>query len=133
MSCDWNVHCLDCKVTHGFDDANHQQDLMLFLCKHADSIAALAEMAADQKAPCGPGDRSVTLETPYGRIDPTWFREHLGHNLIPIDEYGAILGQCHEWVRCKECGSTSQCALDAGHEDPHSQRRPGPAAENHAG
>lgn len=25
MSTDWNIHCLDCNVTLGFDDANHRE------------------------------------------------------------------------------------------------------------
>lgn len=113
MSTDWNVHCLDCKVTHTFDDANHQDGLMLTLCKHADTIALLAEVTS--------ADRDIELRTPWGAIDAAWFRTHLGHNLVPIDEYGRVLGVCHELVSCGECRVSHHCVLEAGHDPPHSR------------
>ena len=82
MSTDWNVHCRTCKDTHGFDDANHQESLMWLLVDQAPAIAALAPlMDADS-------NDSVELKCYYGRIDPQWFRAHLGHDLVPISEYG---------------------------------------------
>lgn len=83
MSCDWNIYCRTCNATHDFLDANHKEDLMWHLIRHASSIAALA--------PLMEGDLfngNLELRTFYGRIDSRWFRDHLGHDLVPISEYG---------------------------------------------
>ena len=107
MSTDWNVHCVDCNDTHGFDDANHQDELMAMLCKHADAIAALAPLLTDHM--------DIELRTYWGRINPSWFAQHKGHKLVPISEYGYLLTQCVEYVKCA-CGSMQRCTLDAGHK-----------------
>lgn len=113
MSTDWNVHCLDCKATLRFDDANHDDKVMAALCKHAGAIAALAPLIGE----LGPLD--VALEVPHrGAIDPGWFAAHLGHRLVPISEYGHILDQCAEYVACV-CGGLRRCVLAFGHERPH--------------
>lgn len=114
MSCDWSVHCLDCQATHRFGDANHQEDVMLLLCKHAAAIAGLAGLVAEP-ALQGWG---VGISTPWGSVDPAWFRDHLGHRLAPINEYGQILGRCSEWVTC-ECGTVHPCAREQGHDGEH--------------
>lgn len=113
MSCDWNIHCLDCKVTHTFDNANHCEDLMLFLIRHADSIAALAELENDQTR-----RHDVELRTTYGPVSAMWFCKHLGHNLAPIDEYGHILGRCTKWVACTGCDTQHPCVLNPEHVGP---------------
>lgn len=110
MSTDWNVHCVTCNSTHGFDDANHQEALMELLCKHADAIATLAPLVAS--------DGCVELRTLWGRIDPAWFAEHRGHKLVPISEYGDLLTDCTEYVQCK-CGSRQRCTLERGHDGDH--------------
>lgn len=115
MSTDWNVHCLDCKSTHTFDDANHQLDLMLALCRHAEAIAGLAELVADIGT-------DIELKTYWGAVDPGWFRFHLGHQLLPISEYGDVYGHCTERVRCCDkptCHTYSKCTQLAGHIGDH--------------
>lgn len=113
MSRDWHVYCVDCGVTHAFDDANHQDDLMLLLCKHADTLAILSEFMVEAL------EELVSLRTPWGDIDCVWFRAHLGHNLRPIDEYGQVLGVCHLRIQCGACGNHDQrCVLESGHEEP---------------
>lgn len=110
MSTDWHIHCVDCKATHHFDDANHREPLMLALCRHAEAIATLADLFADTDA------FDVELRTMNGRIDPTWFREHLGHQLLPIDEYGTLIGQCWKYVDCGHCRQRQHCGLPRDHE-----------------
>jgi hypothetical protein len=85
MSIDWNVHCLDCKATHKFEDANHQDHLMALLCKHADAIADLADLVVEA------GENDIELKTWWGRVDVQWFKTHRGHRLVPISEYGELL------------------------------------------
>ena len=110
MSTDWHVHCVDCNVSHTFDDANHQDRLMLLLIKHADAIASLAALQSE--------DRSIELRTLWGQIEANWFLNHRGHTLMPIDEYGRLLDQCHERVTC-ECTMVWPCTLKLGHDGPH--------------
>jgi hypothetical protein len=114
VSTDWNVHCLDCKSTHKFDDANHMDDVMASLCTHAAAIAALAPLLAES--------RHVQLVVEHhGGVDAAWFVTHLGHRLVPISEYGDILGQCAEYVVCG-CGSSSRCTRAYGHDGDHNPK-----------
>ena len=112
MSCDWNIHCVDCNATHEFDDANHQDELMLHICRHADAIASIADLMT------GKDGRWIELRTSYGQIEPAWFKRHMGHNLMPISEYGDLLDQCGEYVRCS-CGSSRRCTGKLGHDGEH--------------
>lgn len=83
MSCDWEVHCLDCHETHEFMDANHRDDLMASLCKHAAKLGAIAEVQDDM-------GWELELSVHYGRIDAAWFKKHAEHRLEPISEYGDL-------------------------------------------
>jgi hypothetical protein len=116
MSTDWNIKCLDCNVEHGFDNANHQDELMWTLIKHAGAIGALAPLLAEPRA-------DVEFRTYWGRLDAQWFAEHATHRLVPISEYGHLATQCQEYVTC-ECGSMRRCALDQAHEGAHDARKP---------
>jgi hypothetical protein len=117
VSTDWNVHCVDCNATHQFNDANHQDELMALLCKHADAIAGLAALTG------AAGPTNVELRTYYGAIDVGWFVEHRGHRLVPVSEYGDLLTQCIEYVRCT-CGSMRRCTRDVGHDGDHNTEGP---------
>ncbi len=106
MSTDWNVKCLDCNTEHHFNGANHQDELMAQLCKHANAIADIAPLLLNS---------DVTLETLWGQVDAAWFARHKGHTLAPINEYGDLLGQCAERIRCCEYGHVYRCKLASGH------------------
>jgi len=116
MSTDWHVHCLDCKDTHEFRDANWCDDDMAVLCKHAAAIAALVPLLGETRL------LTVELMTMYGRIEAHWFAQHAGHRLVPINEYGDFIGQCAEYVDCA-CGSRRRCTLHHGHEGEHKPER----------
>lgn len=113
MSEDWNVHCLDCNETEHFNDANHRDDLMAALCRHAKAIAALAPLFKD------PGNWLGALEfrTSWGPVDVDWFVKHAGHRLVPISEYGGFMDQCPEYVDCV-CGRSQRCTLQPEHAPP---------------
>lgn len=82
MSTDWNVYCKTCNEEHSFCDANHREDLMWLLIDHAEAISKLAPLfRAD-------GCCYIEFKCYYGPIDPEWFLEHLGHDLVPRSEYG---------------------------------------------
>jgi hypothetical protein len=113
VSCDWDVWCVDCdEAVTRFCDANHREELMAALVRHAPAIAALAPLVNDADA------YSIDLTTSWGRIDPASFAAHAGHKLKPRDEYGRWLDQCHGYVKCADerCGHQRQCSLKLGHE-----------------
>lgn len=80
MSEDWDIYCRTCDDNHGFNDANHREDLMWFLIDHSSVIAALD--------PVVNGRECIELKCFYGRINSEWFAKHLGHDLVPKSEYG---------------------------------------------
>ena len=117
MSCDWDIKCTDCDETHGFQDMNHDEPLMLALVRHADAIAALHAVVSDR-------DSNVDLVAgPAGqRVRTDFFQKHKGHHLWPVDEYGRLSGNCHERVECPSCGTYHPCKLPKDHEakgEPH--------------
>jgi hypothetical protein len=83
MSCDWDVYCKTCHEGHGFQNMNHAESLMWCLVRHSAAIAALQSLMFD--------DPSWSIEFKAGQwntIRPSWFAEHLGHELVALDEYG---------------------------------------------
>lgn len=115
MSCDWHIRCVDCNETHRFDDANHCDDDMRVLIKHAAALAGFVELQAEL------GDRFQITLACYGSIDASWFAKHRGHRLQPIDEYGRLDTQCHGYADC-DAGHSHPCRLDLGHDGSHSAR-----------
>lgn len=113
MGTAWHLHCIDCRETHKFDDdANHHEDMMWLLCKHATAIAALAPLVAEAQG-------EVEIKLPYrcgSAADPAWFARHAAHRLSPIDEYGRLSGQCYRPVMCTACSHTRRCSLALDHE-----------------
>lgn len=114
MSTDWNVYCRTCDDVHSFSDANHMDRDMVALIRHAEDIAALAPLLADEHV----GHRIEFTLGSYGTIDPAWFKAHLGHDLVPRDEYGRCLDQCSERWTCTFCKKAHWCTLKPGHEPP---------------
>ncbi len=94
MSRDFHVYCRSCDSEHPFNDANHADRLMAHLIKHAAAIAALVPLVDE----C---PEMLTFRIYYGHIEPNWFAEHLGHELVVRDEYGEILEPEH----CRESPS----------------------------
>lgn len=89
---------------------------MALLCRHAEAIAALDDLMKDP-------DNHAQFSTQWGRVDTSWFRAHLGHQLLPIDEYGQFLGACHGWASC-DAGHNHPCQLERNHDGPHSSKKP---------
>jgi hypothetical protein len=115
MSCDWNLHCVTCNSTHGFDDANHQIKLMMLLIKHRHAIAGLDSLNLETEML----GHELAVDVGYGRIRTRWFATHHNHELRPIDEFGRLHRQCRENVTCGSCSTRHMCTLDEGHAGPH--------------
>lgn len=115
VSCDWNIYCRTCDETHAFNDANRLEAEMHVLIKYAAQIAALAPVQNE----CGVDVQFGFYS--YGSIEPSWFARHLGHDLVPRDEYGRCADQCAEDVVCEHCGHRSRCARKLNHLGSHAQ------------
>jgi hypothetical protein len=83
MSCDWNIYCKTCGSWCCFADANHALELMRHLIAHSGAIAGIADLCDDNKTQC-----TIKLLTSYGSVDASWFKAHLGHEVVPRNEYG---------------------------------------------
>lgn len=83
MSCDWSIFCRTCNEEHPFSDANHAERLMRHIIASAPQIAALVPLIDLNLSPW-----EIELGCRFGSIDPQFFREHLGHDLVPRSEYG---------------------------------------------
>ena len=89
---------------------------MLVIIKHADMIAGLDDLVRESN-----GEIDLQMRF-YGSIDTAWFRQHLGHNLLPVNEYGRLLNQCHDYAPCDDCEHRYPCVLEDGHEGPHRRK-----------
>lgn len=116
MSCKWDIICVDCDETHGFQDMNHKEELMLAIVRHADAIAAFHEVMIDREM-----DYNIGLATKYPerQIYTDFFKKHQGHRLRPVDEYGRLSGDCSERIACPSCGAHHLCKLPDGHVEQH--------------
>ena len=103
MSCSWDIVCVDCRERAGIDNANHADELMRILIRHQRTIAAVGELAAELWS------LDLIANTYY--ISSLFFKNHLGHQLRPISEYGTfdttcghdfVCPTCNKWVACDQ-------------------------------
>jgi len=103
VSCSWDVFCVDCRVSAGMDNTNHEDELMRTLIKHRRAVAAVGELAAELWS------LDLVANTHY--VPVLFFREHLDHVLRPISEYGTfdttcgrdfVCPTCNDWVVCDQ-------------------------------
>ena len=92
MSCHWHIYCKTCKAQHEFTDGNHAERDMQVFVRHRSAIAGLAPLFREAQSADG-------LRTYHGCLDPEWFEHHVGHELVPRNEYGQFCGE-----KCKGCG-----------------------------
>lgn len=97
MSCEWDIVCVTCSCKGGlFDratsvemyiqDANHADALMEAIIDEQETFEKLT--AAYDRQPKGIWDMQLQLN--YRFIPWQFFRDHQGHDLHPINEYGDI-------------------------------------------
>lgn len=111
VSCDWDIACITCSrgkplyqhIDMGIQDANHAEEAMAAIIDEHESFEHLAE-ACDRQAQ---SIWQVHLQVNYHFINLDFFREHKGHDLHPVNEYGEF-GKC----RRKNEGVGSYCDLD---------------------
>lgn len=118
MSTHWDVHCLDCNEDLGLHE-NHAERAMASLVAAAPGLANFASWTAI-------GNVSVRGEAfgDYSTIDLSFFVKHLGHRLIPQDEYGGFPEDCGKVFTCDGCSIRHTCHLPPGHEGACARVRP---------
>ena len=87
MSNYWDIHCADCKEGAGMS-VNHGHDTLAIIVSKIESI-----IAADLMTRILFDDSGIEVEISHYQIGPMvpfmeFFRNHQGHNLVPVDEYG---------------------------------------------
>ena len=117
MSCDWDIHCVDCRADANIENANHEMELMRFLCSTAEKLAEMASPSAQDH-----GLRwleyEVKINCHYIPLD--FFLKHRGHHLRPRNEYGEFDTPCQTTFHCPVCDKIVNCSKlehpeDRGH------------------
>lgn len=122
MSTDWDVRCLDCAENHGFEDANHEVQLMVTVARSGRKLAQLAGVVRKIQESTH-SDVSLKLGLDRLRVDLAWFEKHGTHRLIAVNEYGRCFDECGIYFSCGECHRDRQCHRPDGHEGEHSEER----------
>lgn len=122
MSNYWNLLCRTCDDTCGFD-WNHGGDRIQQLIPH---LATLAECAKKLEPINELLSYHVTWEITLPWELVSFARQHHSHDLIAIDEYGHLYGDCGTAYRCECCGSYLSCKKKRDHDGDHGK----PPTEN---
>ena len=125
MSCDWDVYCLDCESSHGFQDTNHEDKLMRELCKIGPSLARLREIWKPIEKLRNYAEPLITLNSNrYGyALSLEWWETHGNHRLVARDEYGRNDDECAEQFTCPKCKHSKWCRRSKGHKGQHNEER----------
>lgn len=115
MSNEWNLLCRTCDFTCNFE-WNHGGDRIQQLIPHMKLIAATFEALEPVREILAYHVR-WEFEFPWELVD--FARSHHSHDLIAIDEYGKLYGDCGTRYRCECCGSYLHCRKAAGHDGDH--------------
>jgi hypothetical protein len=94
---------MDCKVEAGFDNANHQDELMRALIQNADALAGLGDLIQHERV------YSIDVQINTSWIPLPFFVEHKDHALRAIDEYGCLDAPCTESFFCPKCQKQVAC------------------------
>ncbi|MGW5519256.1 hypothetical protein [Nocardia africana] len=118
MSNYWDLLCRDCGDTYEFEwnrGGDHIQELIPYM-------GALAKMAPAYEIL----DRHPVRDYHMSYDLLTFAAEHQDHDLIAIDEYGTLYGDCYHRYACPCCGSQLKCGLPKGHDGDHGPKPKAP-------
>ncbi|MEV0247905.1 hypothetical protein AB0H76_15035 [Nocardia sp. NPDC050712] len=107
MSNHWDLRCLTCETDCDLG-WNHGGDTIQQLIPHLAALAA-AEPALDLLS-----DYAYDLQYPQGLL--LFAQQHHSHDLIAVDEYGSLHGDCARGYPCSCCGHRQSCRKPRGHE-----------------
>ena len=128
MSTHWDVYCIDCDDSHGFDDMNHRDNLMQSVARNGPAFKKAAEILLPAFADLDTYARpNVQVEdSGYGKsLSLEWFAKHGDHHLVARNEYGQCLDECGAYFDCKMCDHPHQlrCRRPVKHEGDHAPYR----------
>ncbi|WP_029926346.1 coiled-coil domain-containing protein [Nocardia otitidiscaviarum] len=108
MSNEWDLLCRTC------DDRlrlewNNGGDQIQALIPHMVALAKIAEPEQILAARCFEFDGLPRNITCFAQL-------HHDHDLIAIDEYGSLYGDCTNYYSCSCCGQRLHCRLPTGHD-----------------
>jgi len=105
MSCNWDVHCLDCNEDAGMS-VNHGDGTMRRLVDNRERIEPLGDLLSAE------GIWSLGLTVNGEDVIVNFFAEHRGHRLVPQNEYGEFDTPCGKSFNCPICGPVVCSRLD---------------------
>jgi len=111
----WDVCCLDCDKGSGLH-LNHGVETCREVIRGRDGFAALAGI-----------DVEIRVSGECGYVDANFYRDHAGHALAPVSEYGDIDGDCNEYRPTgpnTTDGSVCRLAADHGGDHDYKLARP---------
>ena len=121
MSTDWGIGCRTCRDAglpregHFTGEWNN--------CRDTDALAVICSAAPVLARLPLDLDAHLTFESFSCSSDPftglmRFIRNHVGHVLAPMSEYGEFFDQCRQSIRCGTCHGPGCCALTLRHEGP---------------
>jgi hypothetical protein len=102
MSCNWDVHCLDCHVDAGMS-ADHGLEVMRLLIRHRETLEHLEGLLDDDSV------WSMGFTLNGEEIIASFFGEHRGHRLSPRNDSGELDAMCVKSFDCPICGVSVTC------------------------
>ncbi len=116
MSNHWDLRCLDCDVDAGLS-WNHGERQLNELVPLLAAIAA-AKPAMDL-LDCEVVNSTYLDFSGAPSCVAAFAAHHAGHRVVPVDEYGALSGECGRSYQCGCCGLRPKCHLPPDHAGPH--------------
>jgi len=102
MSCNWDVHCLDCHEDAGMS-TNGGLEVMRILIRHREKLEPLERLLAAD------GVWSMGFTLNGEEIITSFFGGHKGHQLSPRNDSGELDGKCGKSFDCPICGISVVC------------------------
>jgi len=111
----WNLLCRNCEATC-YVEWNRGGDYIQQLIPHMQAIAECAEKLEPVRQFL---DIHSTWEIAFPWELVAFAQQHHSHDLIAIDEYGKLYGDCGTQYRCDCCGTYLWCKKKQDHDGDH--------------
>jgi hypothetical protein len=105
MSCNWDVHCIDCDMDAGMS-VNHGDKLMRLLVDRRSALEGLEDLGTTDKV------WDVRLHVNGEHVPVAFFKEHRGHMIVPLNEHDELDIPCGRTFDCPICGPVTCGRLD---------------------
>lgn len=112
MSNEWDLLCRTCDEKCQLD-WNDGGDYIQQLIPHMAVIAKMRPVEEILYHHCYDFNQGF----PSGLLH--FAEQHQSHDLIAIDEYGQLHGDCSEYYKCSRCGTRQHCRRPRNHDGDH--------------